>query len=51
MIKDDEIVGGVIVTINENNHNHLDFLFVKVRVHSKGIGKTIWKNRKVISIY
>ena len=28
----DEIVGGVIVTINENNHNHLDFLFVKVGV-------------------
>ena len=43
MIEDDEIVGGVIVTINENNHNHLDFLFVKVGVQSKGIGQTIWK--------
>ena len=32
MIDNDEIVGGVIVTINENNHNHLDFLFVKVGV-------------------
>ena len=43
MIEDDEIVGGVIVTINENNHNHLDFLFVKVGVQSKGIGQMIWK--------
>ena len=43
MIKDDEIVGGVIVTINENSHNHLDFLFVKVGVQSKGIGQAIWK--------
>ena len=43
MIEDDEIIGGVIVTINENNHNHLDFLFVKVGVQSKGIGQTIWK--------
>src|SRR5574344_348319 len=43
MIDNNEIVGGVIVTINENNHNHLDFLFVKVGVQSKGIGKTIWK--------
>ena len=43
MIDNDEIVGGVIVTINENNHNHLDFLFVKVGVQSKGIGQTIWK--------
>ena len=32
MIDNDEIVGGVIVTINENNHNHLDFLFVSVGV-------------------
>ena len=43
MIDNNEIVGGVIVTINENNINHLDFLFVKVRVQSKGIGQMIWK--------
>lgn len=40
MIDDDKIIGGVIITINENNHNHLDFLFVKVGVQSKGVG---WK--------
>ena len=28
---------------NENNHNHLDFLFVKDGVQSKGIGQAIWK--------
>jgi len=27
----------------KTNHNHLDFLFVKVGVQSKGIGQTIWK--------
>ena len=44
MIDIDEIVGGVIVTIDEKtNHNHLDFLFVKVGVQSKGIGQAIWK--------
>ena len=41
MIDNKRIVGGVIVTINENNHNHLDFLFVKVGVQSKGIGQAI----------
>ncbi len=44
MIDNDELVGGIIVTIDEKtNHNHLDFLFVKVGVQSKGIGQTIWK--------
>lgn len=44
MIEDDKILGGVIVTIDEKtNHNHLDFLFVKVGVQSKGIGQAIWK--------
>ena len=44
MIDNDELVGGVIVTIDEKtNHNHLDFLFVKVGVQSKGIGQAIWK--------
>lgn len=29
--------------INDDNINHLDFLFVKVGVQSKGIGQEIWK--------
>ena len=38
-----EIMGGVVVNINEKtNHNHLDFLFVKVGVQSKGMGQSIW---------
>lgn len=44
MIDDNnEIIGGVIVEINDDNINHLDFLFVRVGVQSKGIGQTIWK--------
>lgn len=44
MIDNDEIIGGVIVTIDrKTNHNHLDFLFVKVGVQSKDIGQIIWK--------
>ena len=44
MIDNNEIVGGVIVTIDEKtNHNHLDFLFVKVGVQNKGIGKKFGK--------
>lgn len=43
MIDDNnKIIGGVIVEINDNNINHLDFLFVRVGVQSKGIGQTIW---------
>ena len=50
MIEDDKIVGGVIVTIDEKtNRNHLDFLFVKVGVQSKGIGQAIWK--KIEELY
>lgn len=41
-----EIIGGAIVGINENNINHLDFLFVRVGVQSKGIGQAIWKKLK-----
>lgn len=38
-----EMVGGAIVQINEKtNRNHLDFLYVKHRAHSKGIGKFMW---------
>ena len=50
MIENDDIIGGAIVTIDEEtNHNHLDFLFVKVGVQSKGIGQTIW--RKIEKLY
>ena len=43
MIDNNEIVGGVIVSINEEtNRKYLDFLFVKVGIQSKGIGKKIW---------
>ena len=38
-----EIIGGAIVVIDEHTqHNHLDFLFVKVGVQSKGVGQSIW---------
>ncbi len=42
-VVDGEMVGGTIVVIESNNHNHLDFLFVKYGVQSKGIGKSIWR--------
>jgi len=39
-----EIVGGVCVNINKKTKiNHLDILFVKVGVQSKGIGLKIWE--------
>ncbi len=42
---DDEFVGGAVVVINEETqYNHLDFLFVKYGVQSKGIGQKIWKS-------
>jgi GNAT superfamily N-acetyltransferase len=38
-----EIAGGAIVVIDERTqHNHLDFLYVKVGVQSKGVGQAIW---------
>lgn len=44
MIDDNnEILGGTIVEINDDNINHLDFLFVRVGIQSKGIGQAIWK--------
>ena len=40
---DGEMLGGAIVVINEETqHNHLDILYVKYGVQSKGIGKMIW---------
>ncbi len=42
-ILDGELVGGAIVVIsNETQHNHLDFLYVKTGIHSKGLGQLIW---------
>ncbi len=38
------IVGGLVVTINEEtHHNHLDLLFVTPNAHSKGIGYAAWQ--------
>ena len=37
-------VGGAVVVIDEKTqYNHLDFLYVKVGVQSKGIGQAIWQ--------
>ena len=43
-VMDGEMVGGAIVVIDEiSQHNHLDFLYVKYGVQSKGIGQAIWR--------
>ena len=42
--EDDKIVGGMVLTINEETqHNHLDLLFVTPGEHSKGVGTAAWK--------
>ena len=42
-VVDHEMVGGAVVIINESTqHNHLDFLYVKNGIQSKGIGQEIW---------
>ena len=44
-ISDGIRVGGAIVVIDsKTQHNHLDFLFVKVGVQSRGIGQAIWNS-------
>jgi len=44
MIDDDwKLLWGAIVTINENQHNVLDFLFVKVWIQSKWVWQSIRK--------
>ena len=40
-IVDGEMVGGAIIVIN-GNRGHLDFLYVKNGIQSKGIGQMIW---------
>lgn len=38
-----EMVGGAIVVIdNETQHNHLDLLYVKYGIQTKGVGFAIW---------
>lgn len=42
-VADGKIVGGAIVVIDEfTQRNHLDFLYVKYGIQSKGIGKMMW---------
>ncbi|MCB4304440.1 GNAT family N-acetyltransferase [Clostridioides difficile] len=42
-VVDGKMSGGVIVVIDETTqHNHLDFLYVKYGIQSKGIGQKIW---------
>jgi len=44
-VEDGQIVGGAIVVIDKlTQHNHLDFLYVKHGVQSRGIGKKIWEH-------
>ena len=41
---DGKSVGGAVVVIDsKTQHNRLDFLYVKVDVQSKGVGKAIWQ--------
>lgn len=43
-IIDDKMVGGAVVVIdNEGHHNHLDLLYVKYGIQTKGVGYAIWK--------
>ncbi len=42
--EDGRIVGGVVLTINEETqYNHLDLLFVTPAAHSRGIGFAAWQ--------
>ncbi len=44
-VENDEIIGGAIVVINDKtNRNHLDILYVKPDVQSKGVGFALWKD-------
>lgn len=43
-VVDGEMVGGAIVRINERTQcHHLDFLYVRHGVQSKGVGQKIWQ--------
>lgn len=42
-MENDRMVGGAIVQINPaTRHHHLDFLYVKHGIQSKGVGQAIW---------
>ena len=42
-VVDGELVGGAIVVIDEETqHNHLDFLYVKYGIQTRGMGQKIW---------
>jgi hypothetical protein len=42
-VVDGEMVGGAVVVINEvTQHNHLDLLYVKYGIQTKGTGYAIW---------
>ena len=42
-VVDNETVGGAIVVIDkQTQHNHLDFLYVKHGMQSRGVGRLIW---------
>lgn len=43
-VVDGEMVGGAVVVIDQKTgHNHLDLLYVKYGVQTKGIGFAIWQ--------
>lgn len=44
-VEDGNIIGGAIVVINEKtNRNHLDILYVKPGIQSKGVGFALWRD-------
>lgn len=44
-IVDNEIVGGIVVVINEKTQrNHLDLLYVKAGCESRGLGRALWQS-------
>lgn len=50
IVHESEIVGGIVVNINEKtNRNELSLLFVNTDCHSKGIGYAAWQ--KIESLY
>ena len=42
-VENGEMVGGVVVVIDsKTQHNHLDLLYVKYGIQTKGVGFAIW---------
>lgn len=41
--KDKELIGGIILWINENKHNYLGTIFLDPMEENKGIGTRVWK--------